>query len=156
MEKLDNRMIRGITKDKVVGAGLAAPTDLHGDSKAHQQFSSQLLSSPRRNDEPQLITEKSVTDASEDCDGIIRVPSGSGYRIMTPFPWRLHEMLEDIEEKNLDWIVSWMPDGKAFQVHSPEHFADTIIPMYFRHKRYKSFQVRVDGCGVSSSCFWFS
>mmetsp|Transcript_105196 Transcript_105196/g.302508 ORF Transcript_105196/g.302508 Transcript_105196/m.302508 type:complete len:328 (-) Transcript_105196:59-1042(-) len=59
---------------------------------------------------------------------------------MTPFPWRLHEMLEEIEEKRLNWIVSWTPDGKAFQVHSPEQFTATIVPMYFRHKRYKSFQ----------------
>jgi hypothetical protein len=82
---------------------------------------------------------------SEDCDGVIRVPSGSGYRMMTPFPWLLHEMLEDIEKKDLGWIVSWMPDGRAFQVHSAERFADTVLPTYFRHKRYKSFQVSVQG-----------
>jgi HSF-type DNA-binding len=73
-------------------------------------------------------------------DGTVRVPSGSGYRIMTPFPWRLHEILEEVEKKKLDHIVSWLPDGLAFQVHCQDSFSDVIIPMFFRHSRYKSFQ----------------
>jgi HSF-type DNA-binding len=73
-------------------------------------------------------------------EGTIRVQSGSGFRILTPFPWRLHEMLQDMEEQGLDCIVSWMPDGKTFRVHRPTEFVDRIAPKYFRHKRYKSFQ----------------
>jgi hypothetical protein len=73
-------------------------------------------------------------------DGTIRVPSGSGYRIMTPFPWRLHEILEEVEKKKLDHIVSWLPNGQAFQIHCQDSFSDVIIPMFFRHSRYKSFQ----------------
>lgn len=92
-----------------------------------------------------------LEDDAEECNGDIRVPSGSGYRIMTPFPWRLHKMLEELERKKMNWIVSWMPDGKAFQVHSPDRFEDTIIPMYFRHKRYKSFQVRQNAHSFSMS-----
>ena len=89
-------------------------------------------------------TDRASNDESENCDGVIRVPSGSGYRMMKPFPWLLHEMLEDVEKKKLGWIVSWMPNGNSFQVHSAERFADSILPTYFRHQRYKSFQVRVD------------
>lgn len=77
----------------------------------------------------------------QDRIGAIRVPSGSGFRIMTPFPWKLHEILEDIKEKGLDWIVAWRSDGKAFQVIDQDNFQDIILPMYFRHNRYKSFQV---------------
>lgn len=73
-------------------------------------------------------------------DGTIRVPSGSGYRVMTPFPWRLHEILEEVEKKKLEHIVSWLPDGSGFQVHCQDTFSDVIIPMFFRHSRYKSFQ----------------
>jgi hypothetical protein len=81
--------------------------------------------------------DESLTPAA---DGTIRVPSGSGYRIMTPFPWRLHEILEEVEHKKLDWIVSWLPDGRGFQVHCQKSFSEKIIPMFFRHSRYKSFQ----------------
>jgi len=79
-------------------------------------------------------------EEGQSIDGTIRVASGSGFRKMKPFPWRLHEMLEEIEKKKLDWIVSWLPDGQSFQVHNQEAFSETIIPMYFRHTRYKSFQ----------------
>mmetsp|Transcript_19946 Transcript_19946/g.35073 ORF Transcript_19946/g.35073 Transcript_19946/m.35073 type:complete len:358 (+) Transcript_19946:116-1189(+) len=83
---------------------------------------------------------KGTSEPTTNDDGTIRVPSGSGYRIMTPFPWRLHEILEEVEKKKLDWIVSWLPDGKGFQVHCQNSFSEVIIPMFFRHSRYKSFQ----------------
>jgi hypothetical protein len=73
-------------------------------------------------------------------DGTIRVPSGSGFRIMTPFPWRLHEILEDVERKQLHWIASWLSNGRGFQVHCQKTFSEVILPMFFRHCRYKSFQ----------------
>jgi hypothetical protein len=84
--------------------------------------------------------ENNDDEPTPNADGTIRVPSGSGYRIMTPFPWRLHEILEEVEHKKLDWIVSWLPDGRGFQVHCQKSFSDKIIPMFFRHSRYKSFQ----------------
>lgn len=93
---------------------------------------------------PTGVSSKNRNVRSSRCekrdDGTIRVPSGSGYRIMTPFPWRLHEILEEVEEKKLDHIVSWLPNGLAFQVHCQQSFSDVIIPMFFRHSRYKSFQ----------------
>lgn len=121
------------------------PQNCCEETNAHKSFHSHLSSSKQasRNE-----------SESEDCDGVIRVPSGSGFRMMKPFPWLLHEMLEDIEKKRLSWVVSWSPDGRAFQVHSPERFSDTILPTYFRHKRYKSFQVSLGGsiarCYISS------
>ena len=79
-------------------------------------------------------------DGCAEYDGTIRVQSGSGFRILTPFPWRLHEMLEDMEKTGQQWIVSWLPDGRSFQVHCPTQFVEVVSPKYFRHKRYKSFQ----------------
>jgi hypothetical protein len=117
---------------------LPASQTYNEEMKAHKHVRSQLLP-PRKH-----AGKQGSKSSSEDCDGVVRVPSGSGYRMMTPFPWLLHEMLEDVEKKDLGWIVSWMPNGRAFQVHSAERFADTVLPTYFRHKRYKSFQVSVD------------
>jgi hypothetical protein len=84
-------------------------------------------------------TSTSTTSTAE-LDGTIRVQSGSGFRILTPFPWRLHNMLEDMEAKGLSWIVSWLPDGRSFQVYCPAKFVEMVSTDYFRHKRFKSFQ----------------
>jgi hypothetical protein len=35
----------------------------------------------------------------------------------------------------------WLPGGKAFRVHKPDPFIETIVPIYFKKQRkYKSFQ----------------
>ena len=73
-------------------------------------------------------------------DGSIRVVSGSGFRYVTPFPWRLHEMLDDMEATGETNIVSWLPDGRTFKVHDPQAFTKKIVPKWFKHKCYKSFQ----------------
>jgi hypothetical protein len=73
-------------------------------------------------------------------DGSIRLVSGSGFRYVTPFPWRLHEMLEEMEYSGESKIVSWLPDGETFKVHDPQGFTKKIIPSWFKHKCYKSFQ----------------
>lgn len=72
--------------------------------------------------------------------GSVRVVSGSGFRYVVPFPWRLHQMLEAIEEAGDDSIVSWLHDGRHFQVHNPQAFVEHVIPKFFKQKSYKSFQ----------------
>jgi hypothetical protein len=72
--------------------------------------------------------------------GTVRIISGTGYRHITPFPWRLHEMLQALEEQNKTAIASWYPNGRAFKVHNARLLADDIIPTYFKHNHYKSFQ----------------
>jgi hypothetical protein len=57
-----------------------------------------------------------------------------------PFPVKLYQMLEDSERYGTESIVSWSTNGRSFRVHNPKHFVTTIMPMYFRQTRYKSFQ----------------
>jgi hypothetical protein len=57
-----------------------------------------------------------------------------------PFPFKLHEMLDDAVTQRYEPIVSWLPHGKAFRVHQPKEFADMIMPRYFKQSKYKSFQ----------------
>jgi hypothetical protein len=89
-----------------------------------------------------LSVQSSSSDPAGLPDGSIRVVSGSGFRYVTPFPWRLHEMLEESSESSSEdsQIVSWLPDGKSFKVHDPQGFSKKIIPSWFKHKCYKSFQ----------------
>ncbi|KAG7352768.1 HSF-type DNA-binding protein [Nitzschia inconspicua] len=73
-------------------------------------------------------------------EGSIRVVSGSGFRYVVPFPYRLHKMLSDVEARGDVSIVSFMPDGIHFKVHNPQRFVDEIIPKAFKQKSLKSFQ----------------
>ena len=49
-------------------------------------------------------------------------------------------MLEDMATSNSQNVVSWQPHGKAFRVHQPEVFAETIMRRYFNQTLYQSFQ----------------
>jgi hypothetical protein len=89
------------------------------------------------NDSSSSSSSSSQSDLGE---GTIRVVSGSGFRYVTPFPWRLHEMLEALEACGQDNIASWLPDGKSFKIHDSQAFTKDIIPKWFKHKCYKSFQ----------------
>ena len=56
------------------------------------------------------------------------------------FPYRLHHMLEDVEKRRIDHIVSWMPGGRSFKVHKPTEFVSTVATNYFHLTKYKSFK----------------
>mmetsp|Transcript_15913 Transcript_15913/g.36847 ORF Transcript_15913/g.36847 Transcript_15913/m.36847 type:complete len:85 (+) Transcript_15913:254-508(+) len=51
-----------------------------------------------------------------------------------PFPWKLHEMLEDCEKKGLSHIVSWLPDNRSLRVHDPPAFTSKVIGKYFKQR----------------------
>mmetsp|Transcript_49511 Transcript_49511/g.139360 ORF Transcript_49511/g.139360 Transcript_49511/m.139360 type:complete len:345 (-) Transcript_49511:293-1327(-) len=77
---------------------------------------------------------------NDESKGSVRVVSGSGFRYVVPFPWRLHQMLEAIDLAGDASIVSWLPNGQHFQVHNPQLFVQKVIPKFFKQKSYKSFQ----------------
>ena len=93
----------------------------------------------KNKEQPQrTLAPLSVPGASS--AGSIRVVSGSGFRYVVPFPYRLHEMLSSVDEKFDSSIVSWLPDGKHFKVHDPRRFVESVIPSAFKQKSLKSFQ----------------
>jgi hypothetical protein len=57
-----------------------------------------------------------------------------------PFPFKLFNMLEDIEKQEMQYIVSWMPSGRSFKVHKPSEFVILVAPHYFSLTKYKSFK----------------
>lgn len=59
--------------------------------------------------------------------------------VTTPFPLRLHEMLENIQRDAFDHIVSWQPHGRCFVVHKPKDFVE-LLPRYFKLSKLASFQ----------------
>jgi hypothetical protein len=56
------------------------------------------------------------------------------------FPGKLHQLLQDAAKEGYDDVISWLPDGKSFQVHDTIKFADQIMPRYFGSSKYRSFQ----------------
>ena len=63
-----------------------------------------------------------------------------------PFPWKLHEMLDDAALK-FDTIVSWIPGQNGFRVHDVNSFVKNIMPLYFNQSKYKSFQRQLNMWG---------
>ena len=52
-----------------------------------------------------------------------------------PFPWKVQEMLADVEKDGMSHIVSWMHHGKSFKVHDEEEFVKSVMPHYFKQVR---------------------
>ncbi len=57
-----------------------------------------------------------------------------------PFPTKLFQMLEDLEQAGQKSIASWSNDGRSFRVHDSKAFVVRVMPHYFRQSKYKSFQ----------------
>jgi hypothetical protein len=55
------------------------------------------------------------------------------------FPWKLHEMLDDLENHGVAHIACWIPDG-GFKVLDKDFFVNRIMPRYFGTTKYRSFQ----------------
>lgn len=61
------------------------------------------------------------------------------------FPRRLYEMLEGearlaAASPNEKFVISWSESGRAFRIVDVELFAETVLPRYFRTKKFSSFQ----------------
>ena len=56
------------------------------------------------------------------------------------FPVKLLTMLNTLESQGKRDVISWMPHGRGFMVHQQDAFATEIIPQFFRHSKFSSFQ----------------
>jgi len=52
---------------------------------------------------------------------------------------RICNMLEDVEQKGKQDIISWKPHGRAFQIHNEAVFESEILPLYFSATSLASF-----------------
>jgi len=65
------------------------------------------------------------------------IPVSSGL----PFPFKLHAILDNAPTEGYDSIVSWDRECEnGFKVHDREAFVNHIIPIFFKHSKYRSFQ----------------
>jgi hypothetical protein len=47
-----------------------------------------------------------------------------GHGVKVPFPVRLHQLLDEIENDGHADVISWQPHGRCFVVHKPNKFRD--------------------------------
>ena len=59
--------------------------------------------------------------------------------IKLPFPWKVQEMLADVEKEGKSHIVAWLPHGKSFRVIKEAEFVSSIMPSYFNQSKFTSF-----------------
>lgn len=69
--------------------------------------------------------------------------------VAVPFPLKLHELLEKVEEEGHQKIVSWQPHGRAFVVREPKKFVADLMPRFFRQTKLTSFQRQLNLYGFS-------
>lgn len=69
--------------------------------------------------------------------------------VTTPFPWKLHIMLDAMDETGDKSIVCWQPHGRAFMVHKPKDFVQEVMPHFFNQTKYASFQRQLNLYGFS-------
>ena len=69
--------------------------------------------------------------------------------VTTPFPWKLHDMLDDMDKNGDPTIVCWQPHGRAFMVLKPKEFVEKIMHHYFNQTKYASFQRQLNLYGFS-------
>jgi hypothetical protein len=65
--------------------------------------------------------------------------------VATPFPWKLHDMLDSVEEQGLQHIVSWQIHGRCFAIHNVQEFVP-LISTYFNQTKLASFQRQLNLC----------
>jgi hypothetical protein len=56
------------------------------------------------------------------------------------FPVKLQRILDELERDGETDILSWLPHGRAFQVHDIDRFVNEILPLHFNQSKYSSFQ----------------
>ncbi|KAL4169331.1 hypothetical protein KRP22_010251 [Phytophthora ramorum] len=70
-----------------------------------------------------------------------KLPTGVSFdapkpREVAPFLRSLRRMLEN----ESDEVLRWTPDGRAFEILDMARMQDEVLPKYFKHRKYTSFQ----------------
>jgi hypothetical protein len=64
-----------------------------------------------------------------------------------PFPYQLQQILNNGAKKQLEAIVSWLPNNQSFKVHDQDAFVKEVLPRYFKITKYKSFIRQLNSYG---------
>lgn len=79
----------------------------------------------------------------------LKPPDGPNPLKEYSFPWKLHDMLDDAENKQFQDIVSWESDGISFKVRQINEFVDKVLPLYFDQTKFESFRRQLNVYGFT-------
>jgi len=86
---------------------------------------------------PHIVVEHHYHDHANEHDLVDERPARGG--VTTPFPIRLHKMLDKMEADGHGDVISWQPHGRCFVVRKPKEFKE-LLPIYFKLSKMASFQ----------------
>jgi HSF-type DNA-binding len=90
------------------------------------------------------IIRHEYIDHLGDDDEHYRCAKRKGHGAKVPFPARLHQMLDEIENDGHADVISWQPHGRCFVVHKQKEFREVIMPKYFKMSKFPSFLRQVN------------
>lgn len=126
--------------------------DHHNDEAKEYRYTSR--SRLRRENNTFIIssTKSPITHCQQEDEG--SDSSRPSISQPTPFPWKLHDLLDDGQEAEvINAAISWLPSGKGFRIHNRKMFTEYVLPRYFQIQ-YKSFirQLNIYGFKRVVSC----
>lgn len=88
---------------------------------------------------PHIVVEHHYHDHANDSEEetVDERPARGG--VTTPFPLRLHAMLDKLAADGYADVISWQPHGRCFVVRKPKEFKE-LLPKYFKLSKMASFQ----------------
>jgi hypothetical protein len=105
--------------------------------KSSQPESATSSTSAIRKHHPHIVVQHHYHDHANEDDSIEDRPARGG--VTTPFPIRLHKMLDKMEADGHGDVISWQPHGRCFVVRKPKEFKE-LLPTYFKLSKMSSFQ----------------
>lgn len=57
-----------------------------------------------------------------------------------PFPERLHRLLREVEASGRTDVISWVNEGRGFEIRNSDAFFRDIVPHYFKQSKLASFK----------------
>jgi HSF-type DNA-binding len=98
---------------------------------------SQSTGTSRKQRHHHIIVEHDYHDHASDNEFVDERPARGG--VTTPFPIRLHKMLDQLTLDGHADVISWQPHGRCFVVRKPKEFKE-LLPAYFKLSKMSSFQ----------------
>ena len=96
------------------------------------------------NNNVQRMVSKTANDfLKRQCQMGKKKSAVKGEGVAAQFPGKLHDLMDYVEQEGLQHIISWTRGGRAFKVHEPKLFVDSILPMFFYQTKYQSFQRQI-------------
>lgn len=80
-------------------------------------------------------------------------PQTVRWEVSASFPSKLFTMLEEADQAGHSDIISFLPDGRAFKIHKPDEFAQTVLPKYCKTNRLASFKKQLSLYGFKTIQF---